>query len=99
MTKTAFDKIAAGLTEAVAISKGEAHPESYRVHVPARLDVRAIRAKMGLSQQAFADRFGFPVATLRDWEQGRRGPETSARVLLTVIDREPEAVRRALAVG
>jgi putative transcriptional regulator len=99
MTKTAFDKIAAGLKEAVAITKGEAHPGSYRVHVPDRLDVRAIRAKTGLSQQAFADRFGFPVATLRDWEQGRRGPETSARLLLTVIDKEPEAVRRALAFG
>jgi len=49
------------------------------------------------SQQAFADRFGFPDAILQDWEQGRRGPETSARVLLTVIDKEPEAVHRALA--
>ncbi len=67
--------------------------------MPERLEVRAIRAKMGLSQQAFADRFGFPVATLRDCEQGHRGSETSARVLLTVIDREPEAVRRALAFG
>lgn len=96
MSKSAFDKIAAGLSEAVAITKGEADPADYRVHVPKRLDVRAIRAKTGLTQQAFADRFGFPVATVRDWEQGRRGPETSARVLLTVIDKEPEAVRRAL---
>jgi putative transcriptional regulator len=97
MSKRAFDKISAGLTEAVTISRGEAQPGTYRVHVPAELNVRAIRDKLGLSQEAFAARFGFPVGTVRDWEQGRRGPETSARVLLTVIDREPEAVQRALA--
>ena len=97
MSKRAFDKISAGLTEAVTISRGKAQPGTYRVHVPAELNVRAIRDKLGLSQEAFAARFGFPVGTVRDWEQGRRGPETSARVLLTVIDREPEAVQRALA--
>ena len=97
MSKRAFDKIAAGLTEAVAISKGEADPSTYRVHVPASVDVKAIRGKIGLSQSAFASRFGFPLGTVKDWEQGRRGPETSARVLLTIIDREPDAVQRALA--
>ena len=97
MTRKAFDKIAAGLTEAVAISKGEADPSTYRVHVPASVDVKAIRSKIGLSQSAFASRFGFPLGTVKDWEQGRRGPETSARVLLTIIDREPDAVQRALA--
>ena len=97
MTKKAFDKVAAGLREAVAIAKGEVDPSTYRVHVPAAVDVRAIRAKTGLSQAAFADRFGFILGTVKDWEQGRRGPESSARVLLTIIDREPEAVRRALA--
>ena len=85
MTTRAFDKIAAGLTEAAAITKGEAKP--YRVHIPAELDVRAIRAKTGLTQDAFAARFGFPIRTVQDWEQERRGPETSARVLLTIIDR------------
>ncbi len=97
MSKRAFNKIAAGLTEAAAITRREAKP--YRIHVPAELDVRAIRAKTGLTQDAFAARFGFSIRTVQDWEQGRRGPETSARVLLTVIDREPEAVQRALAHG
>jgi len=63
------------------------------------VDVKAIRAKLKLSQGAFAERFGFSVATVQDWEQRRRSPEASARVLLTVIDREPEAVQRALALG
>ena len=97
MSKRSFDKIPAGLTEAVAISRGEAQPGTYRVHVPPELNVRAVRDKLGLSQEAFAARFGFPIGTMRDWEQGRRGPPTSARVLLMVIDREPEAVQRALA--
>ncbi len=96
MSKKAFDKIAAGLKEAVAISRGEADPSTYRVHVPESVDVKAIRSKIGLTQSAFASRFGFPLATVKDWEQGRRGPETTARALLTIIDREPEAVRRAL---
>ena len=96
MSKIAFEKIAAGLQDAVAISNGQAGPGSYRAYVPASLDVRAIRGKTGLSQAAFAAHFGFPLGTVRDWEQGRRGPETSARVLLTVIDREPDAVLRAL---
>lgn len=97
MTKRAFDKIAAGLEAAIAIERGEADPSTYRVHVPERVDVKAIRAKLKLSQGAFADRFGFPVASVQDWEQNRRSPETSARILLKVIDREPEAVQRALA--
>jgi putative transcriptional regulator len=96
MTKNAFEGIAAGLKDAVAISAGKADPASYRVHVPAEIDVRAIRTQMGLSQEAFAERFGFAVGTLRDWEQKRRRPEASARVLLRVIEREPEAVQRAL---
>jgi DNA-binding transcriptional regulator YiaG len=64
---------------------------------PAVVDVRAIREKMKLSQSEFAARFGFTAAAVRQWEQGRRYPHGPARVLLTIIDREPNAVRRALA--
>ncbi|MDO9473652.1 MAG: helix-turn-helix domain-containing protein [Caulobacter sp.] len=99
MNKNAFDKIMAGVGDMKAIVEGKADPKSYRVHVPAQIDVKAIRARTGLSQDRFANRFGFNAATLRDWEQGRRQPEPTARVLLTVIDREPEAVERALAGG
>jgi DNA-binding MarR family transcriptional regulator len=52
---------------------------------------------MGLSQTRFADVFGIAIGTLRDWEQGRKQPDGPARTLLTVIDRDPDAVRRALA--
>jgi putative transcriptional regulator len=60
-------------------------------------DVKAIRAKFGLSQERFAKTFALNLATLRDWEQERRMPHGPARTLLQIIDREPEAVRRALA--
>jgi DNA-binding transcriptional regulator YiaG len=58
--------------------------------------VKKIRKKLGLSQTEFASRFGIAPGTLRDWEQERKRPEGPARVLLMVIDREPDAVRRAL---
>ena len=66
-------------------------------HVPpASVNVRGIRDKLNLSQSQFAARFGFTAAAVRQWEQGRRQPHGPARVLLTIIDREPGAVSRAL---
>lgn len=66
------------------------------VEVPPVVDVRSIRERTGLSQPQFAARYGFSVATLRDWEQGRRQPDRTARVLLTVIAKNPKAVEEAL---
>ena len=56
---------------------------------------RRIRWKLGLSQADFARIFGIPIGTLRDWEQHRREPDQASRSYLEVIDRNPEAVRRA----
>lgn len=58
--------------------------------------VAVIRRALRLSQEEFAARFHIPVGTLRDWEQGRKEPDTAARAYLRVIAREPEIVRRAL---
>ena len=85
-----------GLEEVLAYVKGEADPALYRVHQPKILDVAAIRKKTGMTQERFAQRFGVSVNTLRHWEQGTRYPEGPARTLLKVIDKEPEAVERAL---
>ena len=63
---------------------------------PAPGDVRAIRGRLGLSQEQFAARFGFSVETIRNYEQGHRRPAGPARVLLRVIASEPDAVTRAL---
>jgi putative transcriptional regulator len=67
------------------------------VHVPAEINVKAIRKKLNMSQRRFAASFGFTLDAVQNWEQGRRRPEGAARAFLKVIEREPEAVRRALA--
>ena len=64
---------------------------------PPAIDVASIRVRLGMTQEQFAARFGFPVATLRHWERGDRKPQGAALVLLAVIDDEPRAVLRALA--
>jgi len=97
MSKRAFDKIMQGIKEAGAYLDGSADKSRYRVHVPEKIDVRKIRRRLGLSQEAFARKYGFALSAVRDWEQGRRSPERSARILLKVVDKEPEAVSRALA--
>ena len=58
--------------------------------------VEAIRGRLGLTQKEFARMFGVSVDTLQGWEQRRRRPRGPALALLRVIDREPDAVRRAL---
>ena len=58
--------------------------------------VKLIRRALGLTQEEFAGRFHIPLGTLRDWEQGAAVPDQSARAYLTVIARDPEAVRKAL---
>ena len=88
-----------GLEQALAFAAGTAEEGTYVVHIPAEIDVKAIRGRMGLTQREFAIRFGFNINTLRHWEQGRRVPEGPTRAYLMVIGREPEAVQRALRVA
>jgi putative transcriptional regulator len=80
--------------EALEIARGEAAPS--RVLSFDAPDPAAIRKKLKLSQSKFAERFGLPAATVRDWEQGRRRPDAPARALLKVIDYAPETVARAV---
>jgi putative transcriptional regulator len=84
MSKRAFDKITAGLEGAIAITRGEAAPRAYRVHVAAEVDVKATRRKLGVTQAEFAAAFGFALDAVQDWEQGRRRPEGAARAFLKV---------------
>lgn len=95
MSKIA-DSIRRGLNEALAYTEGKADATAYRVHVPEQIDVKAIRAKLDMTQEEFAGRFGFSVNTLRHWEQGSRQPEGATRAYLLVIDRAPQAVQKAL---
>lgn len=81
--------------EALAIADGTR--TAPRTVEPNVIDVAMVRRKLGLSQARFAARYGLSLATVRDWEQHRRHPDQAARVLLQVIEKEPEAVERALA--
>lgn len=91
------NRIIDGLTDAVSHAKGGfVGVRERKVCVPDSIDVRAIRQKLGLTQLQFAMQFGFNLATVRNWEQGARVPPGSTRVFLTVIDRAPEAVKKAL---
>ena len=90
-------KIIDGLRDALKYAEGETtRNKEHRVLIPERVDVRDVRQRLNMTQKEFAQFFGFSVYSIRNWEQGKRQPEGPARVLLTVIDREPEAVRRAL---
>lgn len=89
------ERIMQGLGEALAHAKGEAAPDLV-LHIPALVDVSAIRRRTGLSQAAFSRRIGVSPATLRNWEQGRRTPEGPARVLLAMLERNPRIVEETL---
>jgi putative transcriptional regulator len=95
MSKVA-KSIRRGLEQAVAYAGGEADERKFRVHVPERIDVKAIRTRLGMTQEEFAARFGFSVNTLRHWEQRKRQPEGPTRAYLIVIDKAPGAVQKAL---
>lgn len=93
-------EIVRALEGAVAYAKGQnRRVRTHVVYVPAPVNVKNIRRKLGMSQVDFAATFGISPATLRNWEQGRRQPEGPARALLAIIDREPRAVRRALSAA
>ncbi len=90
-------KVIAGLKDAARHARGDLNRgTSYTVKVPHPLDVRAIRERQGLTQKAFAEKYGFPLATLRNWEQGYRAPSGASRNFLLVIERQPKAVEAAL---
>ena len=94
--KTVGASIIRGLNEAIAWTRGEStRARVTLVHIP-EIDVRKLRAKMGLSQAEFATKFGLPPATLRNWEQGRSRPAAPTRVLLAVIAKHPDAVEDVL---
>jgi putative transcriptional regulator len=89
-----YESIRKGLAEALQFSKGE--PGKAVVHEFKPLDVKNVRAQVGMSQNEFASAFGISVATLRHWERGDRAPNGPALVLLNVVAKEPRAVLRAL---
>lgn len=90
MKKETFAELLDSVREGGEILRGDREPS--RVFHLEETDVRSLREKHGLSQSRFAAMMGISVGTLRNWEQRRRRPEGSARILLKVVEKHPEAV-------
>ena len=91
---TAGQRMIASAKQALAFANGES--SACVVHIPDEINTARIRKKINMSQSEFAAYFGVSVRTVQEWEQGRVVPSGAARAFLIVIDREPDAVRRAL---
>jgi len=96
MRNNEFDELAKSVRQAGKIRRGEMRPSREFAYKPA--DIKAIREKIGKSQSEFALMIGVSVATLQNWEQGRRSPRGPARALLKVVENDPKAVTDALEV-
>lgn len=94
MSKKAFDQIAEGLNEALAVARNEAKP--FRLHVPAEIDVKGIRTSLGMSQRDFAWAFGFGLDQVKQWEQGRSRPLDALRAYLLLIQAKPQEMMESL---
>ena len=88
-------RLLGSVRKARAFARGETS-DGFIVHVPDEVNVRAIRKRLALTRVEFANRFGFSADAVKEWEIGRRKPDRSARVLLKIVEHEPDAVRRAL---
>jgi len=90
-----FEELMKSVQQMDEIVKGKRVPS--RVSEIDALQVRSIRKSTGLSQVRFAEMIDVQVATLRNWEQGRREPTGPAKALLRAIRNDPDHVLRALA--
>jgi putative transcriptional regulator len=92
------ERLIESMQQAVDFANGKDVP-GMRVHIPDAYNVGKIRKRLKLSQAQFAERFGFSVDSVQNWEQGRRIPDRPTRTLLAVIAYEPKAVERALRIA
>lgn len=90
------EEILAGIEEIKSWKAGKKQLKISEMHLPRAADVAAIRKQMRLTQDSFAALMGVSVATLRNWEQGRREPQGSARALLQVAKMQPDALTKAI---
>ena len=94
---TKFDALTNADVLKAARSDPDAQPLSdMQLQRMKRPNPKVVRRALGLSQEQFADVFGIPIGTLRDWEQGRAEPDQAARSYLKVIAHDPKIVRQAL---
>ncbi|MBF0109300.1 MAG: transcriptional regulator [Magnetococcales bacterium] len=91
--KTREEKLISGLDGVENFLSSGNKPDDLKVvNVPDTVDVKMIRMSQNLNQAEFANRYGFPLGTVKNWEQGRRKPEGTARILLRIIKHHPEVI-------
>lgn len=96
MSNNFGDELLASMQEALEHARGIDNGSIvHHVEAPA-VRVKEVRQKLHMAQDDFAALMGVSVSGLRKWEQGARRPSGAALTLLEVMDREPEAVARAL---
>jgi putative transcriptional regulator len=89
------DELIQAMSEAVDYMRGQDNGAiTHEIRVPDKIDVAKIRKEMGLSRPRFAERFGFRPKTLQHWEQGDRKPSGPARILLAILDKDPDIFDR-----
>lgn len=95
MTK-AGEEILQGAMEALAYVRGDKTKGRAHYIIATDIDVKSVREKTGLTQEHFAETYGFSLSTLKKWESGNRHPEGPAKAYLMVIGEKPLVVRKAL---
>lgn len=94
------NEIIQSMEEAIDYMRGKkTRAATHKVKIPDKIDVKSIRKHLKLSRPAFADRYGFSARTLQHWEQGDRRPQGPARVLLLLLQEEPETIEKILKEG
>jgi putative transcriptional regulator len=85
------------MTDEEVLAAAHADPDAEALAKMRRVSpVKALRQRLDMTQAEFAEAFGLPISTLRDWEQLRSNPDAPARALLRAIEREPDTMRRLL---
>ncbi len=94
MKKELFNDLLKSVGQAREIADGERKPSRHFTVTP--IDIKALRKKLKFPQKQFSQIVGIPIATLRNWEQGRTNPEGPARVLMTALKNNPRGVIKAI---
>ena len=94
--KKAGQEIIQGAQDALKYLRGDKTKGRAHYIIAADINVKAIREKTGLTQESFAETYGFSLSTLKKWEAGNRAPEGPAKAYLLVINERPNVVKKAL---
>jgi len=91
-----YESIKKGLEEAIAFAEGKQN--GTKAHHVRTVEVKKLRVKIGVTQNAFAIAFGISFTTLQRWEKGEQSPRGPALILLNLLQKEPRTFCKALSI-